>query len=91
MIQYIALIYRYQASFSKFQQLIQVIRQWYKPYRTILDIRKEHSPETHWQPQDFAKEIPGVSLYLKYKGSLTDQKTGYTYIDFGEELENSTI
>jgi len=47
MIQYIALIYRYQDSFNKFQQLIQVMRQWYKPYRVIQEIRREHRPETH--------------------------------------------
>jgi hypothetical protein len=90
MIQYIALIYRYQDAFNKFQQLIQVMRQWYKPYRVIQEIRKEHSLETHWQPKDFEREIPGLSLYSKYKDSLTDQKTGYSYIDFGEELENAT-
>ena len=90
MIQYIALIYRYQDSFNKFQQLIQVMRQWYKPYRIIQQIRKEHPPETHWQPKDFERQIPGLSLYSKYKDSLTDQKTGYSYIDFGEELENAT-
>ena len=90
MIQYIALIYRYQDSFHKFQQLIQVMRQWYKPYRVIQEIRKEHPPDTHWQPKDFERDIPGLSLYSKYKDSLTDQKTGYSYIDFGEELENAT-
>ncbi|MEB3310663.1 MAG: hypothetical protein VKJ02_10555, partial [Snowella sp.] len=89
MFQYIALSHQYQVSFIKFQQLVQVLRQWYKPYKLILDIREEHPPETYRQPKDFQQNIPGLPLYLKYKNYLTDQKSGYTYIDFGEESEDS--
>ncbi len=88
LIQYIALSQRHQASFRDFQRLIQVLRQWHKPYTTLLELRKEHPSEQYWQPKDFAKEISGCYFYQKYKDSLTDQKTGYSYIDFEEEVEN---
>lgn len=90
LIQYIALKQRHQASFSEFQRFIQVLRQWHKPYITLLKLRKEHPPEEYWQPKDFAKQISGYYFYQKYKDSLTDQKTGYNYIDFEEEIDNST-
>lgn len=89
MFQYIALIHQYQASFAKFQQLVQSLKQWYKPYKLIVDIREEHPPESYRQPKDFQRDIPGLSLYLKYKNYLTDQKTGYTYMDFGEAIEET--
>lgn len=90
MFQYIALIHQYQASFYKFQQLVQVLKQWYKPYNVIVDIREEYPAEHYRQPQDFQYDIPGLAVYLKYKNYLTDQKTGYTYIDFGETVEETT-
>ncbi len=89
MFQYIGLSHRYQVSFIKFQQLVGVLKQWYKPYKLIVDIREEHPPESYRQPKDFQRDIPGLPLYVKYKNYLTDQKTGYTYIDFGEAIEET--
>lgn len=88
LVQYLGLCYRYQDSFASFQLLIQKIQQWYKPYQTLLKIRQQHPPSVYRQPQEFEREIPGLSLYLKYKNSLTDQATGYSYIDFEEVTEN---
>lgn len=81
MLQYIALEYRYQASLDKFEEFIRIIKQWYEYYKTIISIRQEYPSQQYQQPKEFTQEIPGLNLYLKYKKSLTDQKTGYSYID----------
>jgi hypothetical protein len=86
MIQYIALQYRHQHSYLKFQELIAVMRKWFKPYQAILGIRQEYSPHEYRQPKDFSAEIPGLAIYEKYQKRLTDQKTGYIYVEFGEEI-----
>ncbi len=65
------------------------MRQWYPYYQSIMGIRDEYSQKEYTIPKEFAQEIPGIELYHKYKNYLTDKKTGYTYIDFGEEM--STI
>lgn len=91
LVQYIGLSYRYQESFVTFQLLIQKIREWYKPYQAIVQIRQAHPEGEYRQPQEFNREIPGLSLYLTYKNSLTDQKTGYSYIDFGEVTEQASM
>lgn len=83
-VQYIALSYKHELSFSKFEELIKLMRRWYVSYLTILGIRQEHPPEEYKQPREFCQEIPGEKLYLKYNNWLTDQKTGYTYLDFEE-------
>ncbi|PSF35695.1 hypothetical protein C7H19_15775 [Aphanothece hegewaldii CCALA 016] len=85
MVQYIALSYRHKLSYAKFAELLQVIRQWIKPYFAIIAIRQDNPPEQYIQPKSFKQEIPGEKTYEKYKISLTDQKTGRIYIDLGEE------
>jgi hypothetical protein len=84
-IQYLALGYRHQHSFDKFEQLILVMRQWYQCYKALMGIRQEYPPQTYRQPKVFLEEIPGFNLYLKYKNSLSDKKISYNYIDFEEK------
>jgi hypothetical protein len=85
MVQYLALDYRHQQSFSKFDDLINMIQKWYKPYHAVIGIREEYPPKEYRQPEEFNQPLVGEELYLKYKQSLTDQKTGYTFIDFEED------
>lgn len=85
MIQYIALSYRHGLSYLKFDELVKVMRQWVRPYNAIVGIRNEHSPKEFRIPKEFTEPIPGVEIYFKYKGKLTDQKTGFTYLNFDEE------
>lgn len=91
MLQYIALNRRHQNSFAKFEQLIAIMRQWYPSYQAIVGIRQEYLADIYRQPQQFTDQIPGLNIYLKYKNSLSDHKTGYTFIDFGEEKEAAVI
>lgn len=86
MIQYIALSNRHAISFMKFDDLMKVMKKWFKPYQAILGIRQEHPHTQYKQPKEFQEFIPGADIYEKYKKWLTDKKTGMTYIDFGENL-----
>jgi hypothetical protein len=85
MIQFIALTYRHGLSYLKFDELINVMRKWFKPYNAIIGIRREYSSMQYKLPAEFCEEIPGVDIYEKYKKSLTDQNTGYTFISFESE------
>lgn len=72
MLQYIALEYRYQASFDQFEDLIEILKQWYKVYQTAISIRQQYPHKHYQQPEVFIQEIPGFALYCKYKNSLSD-------------------
>jgi len=85
MMQYIALTYRHGKSYAQFAELLQVMRQWYLPYRAILDIRQRYPRSSFKLPKQFSEDIPGVAIYDKYRKSLTDAKTGFTYVDFGDD------
>lgn len=84
MIQYIALSDRHEASYKKFQELIALIKKWQKHYQGIIRVREVYSSDEYQQPKTFSEQIPGLDIYQKYKNLLTDKKTGYTYVDFGE-------
>jgi hypothetical protein len=84
-LQYMALEKRHEKSYDQFEQLMNLMRKWYPFYQAIIGIREEYSDKDYRKPKDFTKEIPGLELYHKYKNYLTDKKTGYTYINFGEE------
>ncbi|WP_375328047.1 hypothetical protein [Microcystis sp. BLCC-F210] len=85
MMQYIALTYRHGKSYAQFAELLQVMRKWYLPYRAILDIRQRYPRSSFKLPKQFSEDIPGVAIYDKYRKSLTDAKTGFTYVDFGDD------
>ena len=86
MIQFIALSNRHAISYLKFDDLIKVMRKWFKPYQSVMGIRQEHSPNKYKQPQEFKESIPGLEIYNKYKKWLTDKKTGMVFIDFGDAV-----
>ncbi|WP_107667039.1 hypothetical protein [Cyanothece sp. BG0011] len=85
MIQFIALANRHGISHLKFDELIKVMKKWYKPYQAVIGIRQEHPPSEYKQPKEFKEAIPGVEIYEKYKKWLTDKKTGMVFIDFGDD------
>ncbi|MFM7381519.1 MAG: hypothetical protein ACKO1W_00435 [Microcystaceae cyanobacterium] len=86
MIQYLGLSYRYQDAYPKYQILLQKLQQWYKPYQTVSQIRRAHPPEQYRQPEEFSRSIPGLTLFLKYRNSLNEQKTSsYSYVSFDED------
>ena len=81
-LQYIALEYRHGMVRIKFEGLLEIMRKWYKPYMIVTNIRNQFSQEQYQIPKDFTEAIPGLKIYDKYKKSLTDNRTDYTYINF---------
>ncbi|MGK7930673.1 MAG: hypothetical protein AB4041_04475 [Microcystaceae cyanobacterium] len=79
---YIALSHRHALSYNQFDELLTVLRQWVKPYRVVERIRNDHPRNQYKRPKIFSEPIPGVEIYQKYQKSLTDEKTGMTYINF---------
>lgn len=67
LLQYMGLVRRYEKAFQEFQNLIQVLRQWEKPFNSLQIIREQY-PNTKYQtPKEFAEKIPGLNLYHKYQ------------------------
>lgn len=69
-LQYIALRNRHNNSFSQFQQLIRLLKDWASFYQPVLAIRTEYPPEEYKQPPIFKEEIPGLTLYNKYQNYI---------------------
>lgn len=90
LLQDLTLSRRYQGAFAQFQTLLDILRQWTVPYQNLRRIRQAHPPEKFRQPSSFQGEIPGFALARRYQQSLTDQKTNYQFIDFGEEEQETT-
>ncbi|MFM1842156.1 MAG: hypothetical protein RLZZ490_892 [Cyanobacteriota bacterium] len=85
MIQVLALNYKHRISFMQFDELLAVLKRWYRPYQAAIGIRETHPPHKFKQPPEFQGDILGEKTYLKYKGWLTDQKSGMVFLDFDEE------
>jgi hypothetical protein len=85
LLQYLALEKRHQLSFMQFQGLVEVLRQWHKPFRVLMSIRQLYPADQFHQPAVFNFPIPGLSLYKKHQNSLMDQRTGHSFIAFDDE------
>jgi len=83
--QVLALNYKYRISFMQFAELMGVLKRWYRPYQAAIGIREAHPPHKFKQPPEFQAEILGEKTYMKYKGWLTDKKSGMVFLDFDEE------
>lgn len=84
-IQVIGLFYRYGLSFMQFEELMGILKRWYRPYQTVIGLREARPPHKFKQPPSFQEAIPGEAVYMKYKKWLTDPKTGMVYVDFDTE------
>lgn len=69
-LQYVTLAHEYQAEYSRFQELSQILAMWENSYQKILDIREQYNNNQYKQPQEFSQEIPGLELYQKYSSYL---------------------
>ncbi|AFZ36361.1 hypothetical protein Sta7437_2840 [Stanieria cyanosphaera PCC 7437] len=67
LLQYIGLINRYQDAYTKFKELIKILKQWQKPYHALKLIREEYTAEQYRIPPEFTQEIPGLNVYKKYE------------------------
>lgn len=66
-LQYIALRNRHQNSYSQFQQLTNLLKEWEAIYIPLTTIIKEYPPKEYKQPDIFKQDIPGLELYTKYE------------------------
>lgn len=66
-LQYIALSYRYENLLYRFNQLLEVVKNWNKQYQTLLQIRQEYPSHKYKIPESFLKTIPGEYIYNKYQ------------------------
>ena len=83
--QVLALNYKYRISFMQFAELMSVLKRWYRPYQAAIGIREAHPPNQFKQPLEFQENILGEKTYIKYKGWLTDKKSGMVFLDFDDE------
>lgn len=67
---YIALRNRHQESFSQFQQLLNLLRQWQKVYNSLITILQEYPSEEYKQPLIFKEPIPAIDIYNKYQSHV---------------------
>ncbi|MBJ7899441.1 MAG: hypothetical protein GC158_05895 [Cyanobacteria bacterium RI_101] len=80
-VQYIILSHQHEISYLKFNELMRVLRKWYRYYQSLREILDNHPANQFKQPPEFAEAIPGETLYVKYLKWLTDKKTGLVYMD----------
>lgn len=85
MTQVLALNYKYRLSFGQFEDLLGMMKRWYRPYQTIIGIRENHPPQQYQQPPEFQELIAGEKVYLKYRNWLTDKKSGMVFLDFEDK------
>jgi hypothetical protein len=66
-LQYVALLYRHKDSYDKFEQLLNILKKWGKPYQTIVTLRQEYNSSNYRLPKEFFQPIPGLNIYKKYE------------------------
>uniref|UniRef100_B8HLT4 Uncharacterized protein n=1 Tax=Cyanothece sp. (strain PCC 7425 / ATCC 29141) TaxID=395961 RepID=B8HLT4_CYAP4 len=71
-VQLVALEFKHQKTLVQFSRLASMLEEWRTPYREILTLREKHGAGEYKQPQEFAKTVPGLSLYTKYEEWLEE-------------------
>jgi hypothetical protein len=70
MLQYIGLKSRHEASYQKFQEFLLLLKQWEVNYKSVVNVRDKYTAEQYRLPKEFNAEVPGLTLYKKYKDSF---------------------
>lgn len=70
MLQYIGLKSRHETSYQKFQDFLLLIKEWEIHYKTVLNVRGKYTAKEYRLPKEFSAEVPGFTLYQKYKDSF---------------------
>lgn len=71
-LQVIGLTNRHGKAYREFEQLVELLKKWEKPYKTIAMIREEYTEDKYTLPSEFKEDIPGKSTYQKYAEYLAD-------------------
>lgn len=70
MLQFIALKHRYHQADQEFENLLNRLKDWEKPYLKLEDIRQEYNPKDYAIPKEFKESIPALEIYQKYQNYL---------------------
>lgn len=70
MLQYIGLKSRHETSYQKFQEFLLLLKKWEVQYNSIVNVRQKYNPKQYHLPPEFSQEIPGLTIYQKYKDSF---------------------
>ena len=71
-LQVIGLENRHGKSYLQFKQLVELLKSWEKPYKTINMVREEYTPDQYQIPAEFKQDIPGIETYRQYAKYLAD-------------------
>jgi len=71
-LQVIGLENRHGKSYAQFEKLVQLLKNWEKPYKTIKMVREEYTPNQYQIPTEFKQELPGIETYQQYAKYLPD-------------------
>ena len=71
-LQVIGLENRHGKAYLQFEQLVQLLKTWEKPDKTIKMVREEYTSNKYQIPSEFEQEIPGIDIYRKYAKYLPD-------------------
>ncbi|MDJ0575108.1 MAG: hypothetical protein QNJ65_08075 [Xenococcaceae cyanobacterium MO_234.B1] len=74
MMQYMGLVHRHETAYHDFARLIKILKQWQKPYKSLLAIRNEYTADKYRLPPEFTKDIPGIAIFKKYEKHLESVK-----------------
>ena len=74
MMQYMGLVNRNSKAYQEFELLLKTLKKWEKPYNSLKLIREQYSPNEYRLPAQFSTELPGVTLYEKYKKHLNSDQ-----------------
>ena len=61
---------RHGNSYLQFQQLVELLKKWEKPYKHIAMVRKEYTADKYKVPPEFKEDIPGITIYQQYAEHL---------------------
>ena len=71
-LQVIGLTNRHGKAYLEFAQLVELLKKWEKPYKTIAMVRQEYTENKYSIPPEFKEDIPGTSTYQRYAEYLSD-------------------
>ena len=71
-LQVIGLTNRHGKAYLEFEQLVELLKKWEKPYKAVTMVRKEYTADKYRIPPEFETDIPGTSTYQKYAEYLAE-------------------
>ena len=67
LLQYMGLVNRHEKAYQQFKKLLVILKKWERPYKNLIMIREQYSPQEYQLPDEFKADIPGLNLYQIYK------------------------